>query len=689
MPTTETPDTPDRGLAGHGTGADHGPVSPRPTGHAGGRPGDSAARPRVAGAQHLRIGEILMQRGLITEQQLHRALVAQHQEGGLLGRHLVLTGAITRQRMYRALADQWGLPLVDLIAAPPQHPELFAGQNPRRFIDGGWVPWRVDGDTVVVATAREPDDELATAARSIAGVDRVRFVVTTDWDIMHAVQSVFQRRLLYRITDELADESPDASARVSLLWWQKAIPIGLAVIILVVLVLWPRTTAVALFILMNLLFLNMVAFKVLAALRLPVRRVRQTVAGRAVERERLRRGLPREWTPNVSDDDLPVYTILVPVYDEVEVVQKVIANLDRLDWPKSRLDVLILLEEDDERTIAAAKAMHPPEYVRILVVPRGQPQTKPRACNYGLEFARGDYVVIFDAEDRPHADQLRRALAAFKRNEMLRSRVDPGLPRLACVQASLMYFNADYNLLTRMFAVEYAHWFDAMLPGMGDLGIPIPLGGTSNHFDTRLLRELGGWDPYNVTEDADLGLRIANHGYVVDTIDSATEEEACSRFVAWIRQRTRWIKGYMVTAAVHTRHPVEWFRANGLGGLISMVGLVMGTPLAFLSYPLALLFTAITYVGVRVGELAIPEGWLMLGLVLMVLGNGLMIVESGIAAWRRYSWRIGVYAVLNPIYWLMHSMAAWRAAWQVLFDPHRWEKTPHGLTADYESGDDG
>jgi hypothetical protein len=120
-----------------------------------------------------------------------------------------------------------------------------------------------------------------------------------------------------------------------------------------------------------------------------------------------------------------------------------------------------------------------------------------------------------------------------------------------------------------------------------------------------------------------------------------------------------------------------------------MVGLVMGTPLAFLSYPLALLFTAITYVGVRVGELAIPEGWLMLGLVLMVLGNGLMIVESGIAAWRRYSWRIGVYAVLNPIYWLMHSMAAWRAAWQVLFDPHRWEKTPHGLTADYESGDDG
>jgi cellulose synthase/poly-beta-1,6-N-acetylglucosamine synthase-like glycosyltransferase len=642
----------------------------------------------AAAGRPLRLGELLVARGLVTPAQLNLALEAQRREGGRLGRQLILQGAVTRRDMYAALADQWQLPMVDLLAEPPGAVGALRAQEPSRFVDLGWVPWRWRDDTLVIATSVAPTRELLAQAAEITGAGRVDAVVTTDWDVLQVARRFGRERLLYRITDRLAEEHPSSSARISLAWWQKAVPIALVAAVVAAGVLRPRDTIVVVFVAVNLLFLNMIGFKVVAGLRRPVRWMRERVVGRAVRIERRGRGLPAVWAPRVSDDRLPVYTILVPVYDEVEVVQKVIANLDRLDWPKSRLDVLILLEEDDERTIAAAKGMHPPEYVRILVVPRGQPQTKPRACNYGLEFARGDYVVIFDAEDRPHADQLRLAHIAFRRNALMREH-DPSVPRLACVQASLMYFNADYNLLTRMFAIEYAHWFDAMLPGMGDLGIPIPLGGTSNHFDTRLLRELGGWDPYNVTEDADLGLRIANHGYVVDTVDSATEEEACSRFVAWIRQRTRWIKGYMVTAAVHTRHPVEWFRANGIGGMLSMIGLIIGTPLAFLSYPLALLFTVVTYIGVRVGALAIPAPLLWVGVALMVVGNGLMIVESGIAAWRRYSWRIGVYAVLNPIYWLMHSMAAWRAAWQVLFDPHRWEKTPHGLTADYESGDDG
>lgn len=641
----------------------------------------------MAATQH-RLGDLLLKRGLITEQQLAQALRAQRSEGGMLGRQLILNGAISRRQMYRTLADQWGLPLVDLVEQPPTATRAFAVHEPAWFADQGWVPWRERADgTLTIATCVSPTPELLQTAAAACRVSAVDAVVTTDWDVLQTAREVGRERLLYRITDALADDHPSESARVSLVWWQKALP-AVALAVLVGVAIWrPREAAIVFYAVANVLFLNMIGFKALAGLRRPVRWTRERVMRTAIERERLQRGLPRQWQMPCADEDLPVYTILVPVYDEVEVVQKVIANVDRLDWPKSRLDVLILLEEDDTRTIEAAKAMHPPEYVRILIVPRGQPQTKPRACNYGLEFARGEYVVIFDAEDRPHPDQLRMALAAFHTNAMMREHVDRSVPRLACVQASLMYFNADYNVLTRMFAIEYAHWFDAMLPGMGDLGLPLPLGGTSNHFDTRILRALGGWDPYNVTEDADLGLRIANQGYVVDTIESATEEEACSQFGAWIRQRTRWIKGYMVTAAVHTRHPIAWLRANGMGGVISMAGLVLGTPLAFLSYPLALLFTVITYIGVRVGELDIPQLWLELGLVLMVVGNGLMIVESGVAAARRYGWRIGAFAVFNPVYWLMHSMAAWRAAWQVVFDPHRWEKTPHGLTADYESGD--
>jgi len=209
------------------------------------------------------------------------------------------------------------------------------------------------------------------------------------------------------------------------------------------------------------------------------------------------------------------------------------------------------LEEDDSETLASARAAKPPEYVRILVVPAGEPQTKPRACNYGLAFAFGEYVVIYDAEDHPEPDQLRAAISAFKRAEFERAYVDPKKRPLICVQAALSYFNADANLMTRMFAVEYSQWFDAMLPGLDDLGVPLPLGGTSNHFHAQGLVELGGWDPYNVTEDADLGMRAAAYGYRVSTIESTTWEEACSQTRAWVRQRTRWIKGYMVTSGVN------------------------------------------------------------------------------------------------------------------------------------------
>jgi cellulose synthase/poly-beta-1,6-N-acetylglucosamine synthase-like glycosyltransferase len=321
------------------------------------------------------------------------------------------------------------------------------------------------------------------------------------------------------------------------------------------------------------------------------------------------------------------------------------------------------------------------------VVPDGQPRTKPRACNYGLAFARGQYVVIYDAEDRPAPDQLRKAMAAFERDRFEREVLGRDQPPLAVVQASLSYFNSDYNVLTRMFAVEYAHWFESMLPGLEGTGIPVPLGGTSNHFETQVLRELGAWDPYNVTEDADLGLRAAVDGYRVTVIDSTTGEEACARTSAWIRQRTRWIKGYLITSAVNLRHPVRFTRRVGLPGVIGMIGLILGTPMAFLLYPIVTTFTVITFVGSRSFGLEIPT-WLMIGsAVSMLFGNGLMIATAAIAATRRYSWRIGVFAVFSPLYWFLHAYAAWRALYQTLVDPHRWEKTPHGISEGYVSAE--
>ena len=249
---------------------------------------------------------------------------------------------------------------------------------------------------------------------------------------------------------------------------------------------------------------------------------------------------------------LPVYTILVPMYKEPEVAQKIIRAVTDLDYPQDKLDVKLLLEEDDPETRAKIDAVKDqlPSCIEIIVcpkVPKGQPKTKPRACNWGLDKARGEYLVIFDAEDRPETDQLKKAVVAFRSLEAANKK------HVVCLQAKLNYFNARQNLLTKCFTLEYTTWFDLFLPGLHAFRIPIPLGGTSNHFRTDMLKKLGGWDPFNVTEDCDLGIRLARHGYATEILDSTTWEEANSQVGNWIRQRSRWIKGYFQTHLVHTR----------------------------------------------------------------------------------------------------------------------------------------
>lgn len=367
---------------------------------------------------------------------------------------------------------------------------------------------------------------------------------------------------------------------------------------------------------------------------------------------------------------LPIYTILVPAYREPQVIGQLIRSLDALEYPKERLDIKLLLEEDDHETIAAAEAAKPGDHFEIVRVPYSEPRTKPKACNYGLQRAHGRYVTIYDVEDRPEPLQLRRAIAAFRRLD----------DRYACLQAKLVYHNPDQNSITRWFSTEYAMWFSQLLPGLIEESAPLPLGGTSNHFSRQVLDEIGGWDPYNVTEDADLGIRLHRHGYRTAVLDSITEEEANSDFVNWIKQRSRWYKGYLQTWLTHMRHPRELYRELGPGGFIGFNLFVGGTPLLSLLNPVFWAITLVWFLGRLPGIEDLFPWWLYyVGMGCMVGGNLLFVYANMVAARQQGKPELVIAAVLSPIYWLMMSVAAIKAVVQLATAPSFWEKTAHGL----------
>ncbi len=368
--------------------------------------------------------------------------------------------------------------------------------------------------------------------------------------------------------------------------------------------------------------------------------------------------------------NLPIYTILIPAYRESEVIGRLLAEIDRIDYPRRRLDVKLLLESDDVETYAAVMAAEPGPHVHVVRVPNRPPKTKPKACNVGLALARGRYVTIYDAEDRPEPLQLRRAVAAFRS-------VDAGV---ACLQAKLAYYNADQNLITKWFAAEYAMWFGQLLPGLVAGHAPVPLGGTSNHFRRDVLMKVGGWDPYNVTEDADLGIRLHRAGYRTQVLDSVTLEEANSDFINWEKQRSRWYKGYFQTWLVHMRHPLKLIRELGIGGFIGFSLFVGGTPVLALLNPLFWAMTAVWFLAAPSFVATLFPFWLYYAaLFCLVIGNGTVYYTSLVGARLTGRPTLVLAALLVPIYWLMMSMAAIKALVQLVSSPSFWEKTVHGL----------
>lgn len=375
----------------------------------------------------------------------------------------------------------------------------------------------------------------------------------------------------------------------------------------------------------------------------------------------------------VPDTYWPQYTIFCPLYKEWKVLGQFIEAMQKLDYPKDRLQILLLLEEDDVLTIEQVGNYQLPSYFKVIIVPKSLPRTKPKALNYGLRYASGEYVVVYDAEDIPDEDQLKKVVIAFDKSDK----------KIKCIQAKLNFYNPHQNLLTRIFTAEYSLWFDLVLTGLQSIHAPIPLGGTSNHFRVRDLADLKGWDPFNVTEDCDLGMRLVKRGYNTAIVDSTTQEEANSSLSNWFWQRTRWIKGYIQTYLVHMRKPKEFIRDWKRPDIVTFQLVVGGKVLSMLINPIMWIIT-ISYFLFRpvVGDFIdtfFPPVVLYMGVFSLVAGNFLYLYYYMIGCSKRGYNDIVKYVLFVPVYWLAMSVAACTAIYMLVRNPHFWSKTKHGL----------
>jgi glycosyltransferase XagB len=372
----------------------------------------------------------------------------------------------------------------------------------------------------------------------------------------------------------------------------------------------------------------------------------------------------------LADDELPIYSVLVPLFRETSVLNQLVSALRALDYPLGKLDIKLVLEEEDvtmQRAVADMRLTHPFD---VIVAPAGKPQTKPRALNYALNFCRGELVTIYDAEDVPDPGQLRLAAETFTAVP----------PHIACLQAQLVFFNRNESWLARQFAVEYATLFGVVLPVLGAEELPLPLGGTSNHFRRSLLERIGGWDPFNVTEDADIGMRLARAGFRAGTLPSETQEEANVNYMSWIKQRSRWLKGFLQTWLVHMRSPWRCFRELGPGGFWVLQAMTLGVFLSALLHPLLLAHALYVFAS---GHFLDDQSLLStalagLNLSVLVLGYAatMLLGKRAIAGMDLDNVR-STLATL-PLYWFLMMPAAWLALWDFLVQPHSWRKTTHG-----------
>jgi len=380
-----------------------------------------------------------------------------------------------------------------------------------------------------------------------------------------------------------------------------------------------------------------------------------------------------------SDDnsDYPIYSVLLPLFiEEKKVLEQLLEAISNLDYPREKLQVLLILESSDDSTIQHLKQVNSQLDYDLIIVPDFKPQTKAKACNYALNFIRGEYVVIFDADDIPAPDQLKLVVERFKNNDS----------KLGCLQAKLNYYNADENLLTRLFSLEYAVLFDRILPSLAQQDCPLPLGGTSNHFRADVLKELKGWDIYNLAEDAEIGMRLAIHGYRTETIDSYTAEESPVTILAWIKQRSRWLKGFIQTYLLYLQQGRNLTTHIGAKkAFISMHFMLGLSTLSLLLTPLMMMFgisliMGYTVIDSEINNFILRFSGIGTGIwVCSTIYQSVQTIQSSIFLKKMSKMKKTILILTYPLYFTLHIMAALYAVFDLIRRPFYWSKTKHGV----------
>jgi len=538
------------------------------------------------------------------------------------------------------------------------------------------IPLEVNGSVMDLAVDNPLDSRVMVTVQYLFGAWKINLRVVSSKAIDWAIDNIYREIHKKNAMLDLYNRTPDQSAYRVLYPKQKYFIIALIVALSVSAIISSAITFMALFAIISVGYFVINPIKIYISLR-GFKGARPPT--RITQGEML-------WT---QDEDLPVYTVLIPVFREASVLAQNMRNMYRLNYPKDKLDIKILMEEKDGETINEAKLLglfgspkkmvdgipsnEYPHFLKLfdpVIIPSAKVTTKPRACNYGLLRAKGELCVIYDAEDNPDPDQLKKAAIVFLRSD----------ENVVCLQSKLNFYNANENMLTKWFSIEYANWYEFYLQGLDWIEAPIPLGGTSNHFRKKGLDELGRWDPYNVTEDADLGIRLARQKLKTQMIDTYTYEEATVSVKSWIIQRSRWYKGHLQTYLVHMRNPRKLFKDLGAKKFLKFQ-LTFGTSVFIpIINPVLWILTAFTLLT------PISLSWLTPGylqaicLFNLVVGNISYLAIYVVACLKLKKYRYTLYALLMPLYWVLHSIASWRGLIQLIRNPFYWDKTSHGVS---------